>query len=335
MVKMTTQARDDAPRLPPRQPILQRLGERFVSHSFGVGPGRHADSGGVRGYPIDFSVKAEKPTPWPGYASHPGRWLWVGLIQWALGAHERWLAGEGEEWLAGARAAADLLVQHQTDGGAHEGAWLQRAPYPHTFRLTPPWVSGMAQGEGASLLVRMHLETGEERYADSARRALSPLARPTSDGGVCAPLDGGALPEEYPTRPASHVLNGAIFGLWGLRDVGHALGDDRAGAAFTSGVDTLAAHIGRWDTGFWSRYDLFPHPVTNVASSAYHTLHVLQLEAMHALAPRTEIAEAAARFASYSRSPALRTRALAAKVLFRLAVPRSAPLGRVLPWLRR
>jgi hypothetical protein len=192
----------------------------------------------------------------------------------------------------------------------------------------------MAQGEGASLLVRLHAETGDGRYAEAARRALRPMRVPSTDGGAWAPLDGRAFPEEYPTDPPSFVLNGAIFALWGFRDVAVGLGDGDAAGAFEAGVDTLAASIDRWDTGSWSRYDLHPHRVVNVASAAYHELHVTQLEAMNALVARPELAAAAERFARYAASPALRARALAQKALFRAAEPRSALAARALPWAR-
>jgi hypothetical protein len=131
------------------------------------------------------------------------------------------------------------------------------------------------------------------------------------------------------------VLSGAVFALWGLRDVGLALGDADLLRAFEEGVDVLAANIHRWDTGGWSRYDLYPHRVTNVASFAYHELHVTQLEAMNDLAPRPELHEAAERFGAYMASPARRARAFARKALFRMAEPRSARLARVLPWSRQ
>src|SRR3982750_2053578 len=86
---------------PPAPPRYRGPAQRFLSRSFGLAPGRHSDPAGVRGYPVDFSAKATRSSPWEGYAAEPGRWLWVGLVQWALGAYERWLAGEGEEWLAG------------------------------------------------------------------------------------------------------------------------------------------------------------------------------------------------------------------------------------------
>jgi hypothetical protein len=308
--------------------------ERFLSSSFRLARGRHVDPEGVRGYPIDFSSKAEAPTVLPGFLDDPGRYLWVAHAQRALGCFERWVAGEGEEWLEGARRAADVLVERQAAGGPHDGGWVQLRPYPHTYVLEPPWVSAMAQGEGASVLVRMHGETGEERYAEAARRALGPMRIASAEGGASAPLDGRPFPEEYPTDPPSFVLNGAIFALWGLRDVGVGLGDADAAREFEAGVDALAASIHRWDTGSWSRYDLHPHRVPNVASAAYHELHVAQLEAMNALAPRAELARAADRFARYAASPALRARALARKALFRVAEPRSARAARLLPWAR-
>jgi heparosan-N-sulfate-glucuronate 5-epimerase len=308
--------------------------ERFLSSSFGLGPGRHVDPAGVRGYPIDFSAKAGRPTVLDTFVDEPGRHLWVAHAQRGLGCFERWLSGEGEEWLEGARRAAEVLVDKQAAGGVHDGAWVQLRPYPHTYTLSPPWVSAMAQGEGASLLVRLHAQTGDVRYAAAARRALRPIAVPSAEGGASAALDGRAFPEEYPTEPPSFVLNGAMFAMWGLRDVGVGLADRDAARAFGEAVDTLAGSIHRWDTGSWSRYDLFPHRVPNVASPAYHGLHVTQLRAMDALAPRPELRSAADRFADYASSPAKRTAAFARKALFRVVVPRSARAVRLLPWTR-
>ncbi|HEX8648425.1 MAG TPA: D-glucuronyl C5-epimerase family protein [Thermoleophilaceae bacterium] len=304
--------------------------QRFLSSSFEVERGTRTDPAGVRGYPIDFRVKALQTTMWAGFAEDPGAHVWVGPIQRGLGCFERHVAGEGEEWLAAARETADLLVREQRE----DGGWEHRFHYPHTFDIEPPWLSGMAQGEGASLLARVHAETGEERYEEAARRALGPLGRTADEGGASAPLGSALVPEEYPTRPPSLVLNGMIFGLWGLRDVAVAYGDADARAAFEAGVDALAASIDRWDTGWWSAYDLHPHRVRNVASIGYHALHVAQLEATHELAPRPALAEAARRWAGYAESPAARARAWGAKVAFRLAVPRNPRVARALPWAR-
>jgi heparosan-N-sulfate-glucuronate 5-epimerase len=304
--------------------------QRLLSSSFKLARGRHVDPDGVRGYPIDFSAKAVDPELLPGFVHHPGEPLWVAHAQRGLGSYERHLKGDGDQWLDAARRAADLLVERQAD----DGGWVQTRPYPHTYVLHPPWISAMAQGEGASLLVRVHASTGDDRYAEAALRALGPMRRPSREGGASAELDGHWFPEEYPTDPPSFVLNGAVFALWGLRDVAKGLGDAEAAREFETGIDALAASIHRWDTGSWSRYDLHPHRVTNVASRAYHELHVTQLQAMEQLAPRPELRDAAARFAAYDRSRARQAQALARKVLFRIAEPRSARVARLLPWAR-
>jgi hypothetical protein len=190
----------------------------------------------------------------------------------------------------------------------------------------------MAQGEGASLLARIYAETGEERFAEAAARAAEPLYRPTSEGGAAAPLDGTLVPEEYPTDPPSLVLNGMLFGLWGLRDVAVGLGDERATAAFEEAVEAVAAGITRWDVGHWSRYDLYPHRLTNVASTAYHLLHITQLDATGRLARCPELVAVAWRWSAYAERRRYRALAFARKAAFRLAVPRSARAARLLPW---
>ncbi|HEX6391219.1 MAG TPA: D-glucuronyl C5-epimerase family protein, partial [Solirubrobacteraceae bacterium] len=270
----------------------------------------------VAGYPIDLRVKARTPRL-PATVCEPEH-LHVDTAQFGLGAHERWLAGQGQKWLHVAIAAGRQLVAVQEPNGA----WLHRADYPHTFPLRAPWCSAMAQGEGASLLVRLHAITGDATFAQAAARAVMPLSRDLDDGGVRTELGGAPWLEEYPTRPSSYVLNGAIFALWGLRDVGVGLGDQHALRAFDDGVDALAANLHRFDTGWWSLYSRYPHPLRNPASGFYHALHLSQLEGMQRLAPRPQFAATHARWAAYAASRACRTRAFAAKVMFRLAVPR-------------
>lgn len=295
---------------------------RFFSSSFRQPIGAYVDDDAVRGYHIDMRVKASRPQ-WPeAWPWAPGEQSWIALAQLGLGAHERWIAGEGERWLEVARGVADMLCENQVEGGGRDGGWEHHFDLPHTYALPAPWVSAMAQGEAASLLVRLHAATGDERYAQAARRALRLLAVPSGEGGTAAALGGRPFPQEYPTSPPAFVLNGAIFAMWGWYDVALALGDGEARESFEHAVETLALNIHRWDSGWWSLYDLYPHRFRNPASFAYHELHIAQLEAMHRIAPGAELREAADRFASYASSPANRARAFAAKAAFRLLVPR-------------
>jgi hypothetical protein len=299
------------------------------ARSFFLPLGSQIDPGAVRGYPIDMRVKADSSVwPQPDLVA-PGA-LHVETVQYGLGCFERWLSGEGEQWLEAALAVSKHLLSIQES----DGSWLHSKAFPHTFSVPAPWASGITQGEGASLLVRLHLETGEPELAAAARLALLPLSTPQAEGGLCGELGGLPWPEEYPTTPQSHVLNGAIFALWGLRDVAVGLGDRDAGRHFEDGVDSLAANLDRYDAGYWSYYSLFPHPMRNPASSFYHALHVSQLEAMQRLAPRPVFAETRIRWEGYARSSICSVRAFAAKATFRLLVPRKPYSARRL-WRHR
>jgi hypothetical protein len=303
----------------PAVPTMLR-GAGRLSTSFGQPLGERIEPGSVAGYYLDLRVKAKAPV-WPPAELEPvDQRLYMGVAQWGLGAYEHFLHESREEWLAAARSAGEYLLERQEP----DGRWLHPRAYPHTFRLDPPWPSAMAQGECASLLVRLHRETGEDRFAEAALLALAPFRIDSADGGVRAPLAGLPFYEEYPTQPPSFVLNGAIFALWGLLDVAIALGDVDARRDFDAGIDSLAAAIDRWDTGWWSLYDLFPHRTRNVASFAYHELHVEQLRALMLVAPRPELGAALDRFVAYAESPVSRARAFAAKVHFRLLVPKRA-----------
>ncbi len=285
----------------------------------------------VHGYYIDFTLKPVS-AEWPPVWLEPlERQLHVATAQWGLGAYERFLDGEGEAWLEAARKAGDHLLEIQERGGSRDGGWLHRAPMPHTFRLDPPWLSAMAQGEGASLLTRLHLQTGEERYAEAALRALKTMELPVAAGGTLAEFEGQPFLEEYPTEIPSCVLNGTIFAIWGLHDVGRGLGDAAAMDSFERTTTALAALISRFDAGYWSRYDLYPHLKPNIASPAYHLLHIRQLTALDRLSPRPQFQPVIDRFEAYRDSKANRRRAVAAKVVFRLGNPRNQLLAHRLP----
>ena len=125
---------------------------------------------------------------------------------------------------------------------------------------------------------------------------------PVRDGGTLATLEGGPFVEEYPTTPASYVLNGALFAVWGYHDVGLALRDSDTSERFDELIAVLERALHHYDAGYWSRYDLYPHLIPNVASPAYHLLHIKQLQVMGRLTEIAAFSRMAERFEGYRAS---------------------------------
>jgi hypothetical protein len=186
----------------------------------------------------------------------------------------------------------------------------------------------MAQGEAVSLLVRSAVSLQRAEYFEAATRAAKPLLDPAS-GLVSHTMDGPVL-EEYPTQPPSHVLNGWVFALWGLYDLASAGHTSREAAAaasqFDSGATALAARLRLYETcRGWSRYDLYPHRISHVASPFYQRLHVAQLRAMAILRPDLdEFASRADRWEAALGSVPSVTISLARKAAFRMLRPRTS-----------
>jgi hypothetical protein len=216
-------------------------------------------------------------------------------------------------------------------------AWVERAvdergllpyrfPMPHTFALDPPWYSALAQGEAISLLVRAAQVLGRPELLELAERVALPLLDPDSD--LVAVTSDGPVLQEYPTDPPAHVLNGWFFGLWGLYDLAHfatsATPRSREAAdAFARGAAALGERIDRYRTPLgWSLYDLYPHPLPNVASPFYHRLHVEQLRRQHELAPAPRLRTLAEEWGRAAGAPVPLAVALARKLAFRSVRPR-------------
>ena len=245
------------------------------------------------------------------------------LAQFGLGHFEHYAADGDQQALSVAHSVGDYFVAAQARAnGPHLGGWRHEFSYEFGAALQPPWLSAMSQGQAASLLARVFAATGDARYAEAAELALRPMRISVEAGGVLGTLDGRPFLEEYPTSPQSHVLNGAIFALWGVRDVALMTRDPETEKLHLDLVSALSATCSRFDTGGWSRYDLFPERPKNVSSSFYHQLHISQLNVLQALYGGSVFGELAGRFERYQARALLRRAAFVQKVAYRLVVPR-------------
>jgi len=246
------------------------------------------------------------------------------LAIYALAHLELYRKNQADENLNRARICAEWFKANQQS----DGTWLSTFAKKE-FGLVAPYRSAMIQGLGISALCRMGQVLGDSKCLDTAMRALEPFRHDVADSGVTTYHDAGPFFEEYPCRLPCHVLNGFIYAMWGLYDLGRSgplrsrqsecrddkhpdlhdfRGNTDAGQLWESGLKTLIAWLPRYDMGYWSLYHL-PESPRNPATVAYHRLHINQLEVMHALTSEPIFKEYADRWRGYlsHRINALRT----------------------------
>src|SRR5437763_3726308 len=214
---------------------------------------------------------------------------------------------------------ADWLCDHMELNSKGLAVWAHHFDWEYRDTLQSPWYSGLAQGQGISVLVRALKELGNSLYLEAAPRAFVTFQRAISQGGVAFTDASGDLSfEEYIVSPPTHILNGFIWALWGVHDYFLATADKCAQELFSRGVRTLLHNLERYDLGFWSLYEQSGTRLPMVASPFYHRLHIAQLRVMHRLPGEEHFAELARRWESYARSRAKQTRALCYKSAFKL-----------------
>jgi len=244
------------------------------------------------------------------------------IAQLALGYYDRILAGDDRinEFLQqaaffidrGRLVANDVLL------------WEYNFPFQLRGPVGSPWRSALAQGQGISVCLRAFELSKDERYLNAAHQGFNSfrfLAR-EHPGGVLDDSRAYTWLEEYIIEPPTHVLNGFIWALWGVRDYAVAVNDSYAWKLWNQCVRTLQENLQHYDLGFWSSYDMIKfnpskHP-TMPTSSYYQRLHVVQLRAMYMITGVPVFDHYAYKWGKQLTNPLIWTVAQVWKVYFKL-----------------
>lgn len=144
-----------------------------------------------------------------------------------------------------------------------------------TYKLPKGWRSVLGQAILLSSFVRAY-KLGLCN-SDHLRKIVEPLLVRSEEGGfIKINKDYLTWYEEYPTEDRySYVLNGAIFVSLALNEVSSVLNDQKINQVLKNFLISLNKNIGKWDYFGWSKYCLYKD---NMATHAYHRLHIVQLE---------------------------------------------------------
>jgi heparosan-N-sulfate-glucuronate 5-epimerase len=243
----------------------------------------------------------------------------IAIAQWGLANYNLFCQnGDDLRWHKTLKAANWLAANLEQN--AH-GLWVWNHHFDWDYRdtLKAPWYSGLARGQGISLLLRVHVQSGDLKYQCVAEKAFVALTQTVTKGGVLfEDANENLWIEEYLVDPPTHILNGFMWALWGVFDFWLARGDASAKEVFDRGVETLIHNLPRFDTGYWSLYEQSGTRLKMLASPFYHRLHIVQLRVMHRLTGDASFMAIADRWEDYAQSRSNRTRALVEKSVFKL-----------------
>lgn len=191
------------------------------------------------------------------------------IFQYGLGAYDLYLMSGEDRYMKKFMQCAKWAMNHIDEKGRWNNFFFSMPEAPY---------GAMAQGEGASLLIRAYKYTGEAQYLDIAKEAIDFMLLPLEEGGTTKYESGDAYLMEFTSMDM--VMNGAIFAWWGLYD--YVLATNDTGRYREAMAKTLSSFINvlpRFKCSYWSMYSLDGL----IASPFYHNLHIAQMEAMYEL----------------------------------------------------
>ena len=206
----------------------------------------------------------------------------VAIFQYGLGAYDLYLQTGENRYMKKFNQTVKWAIEHQDK----DGRW-------NTFFYIYPEnpYGAMAQGEGASLLLRAYVQTGDEKYLEVAQKAIDYMTKSIEKGGTTIYDKDNVVFAEYTHLPI--VMNGWIFALWGLYDYVLATKDEgQYRELLSKSCETLIKYLPQFKTRYWSKYDL----AGMIASPFYHNLHIAQMQAMYQLTGKSIFDEYAKRW---------------------------------------
>lgn len=178
----------------------------------------------------------------------------VYTIQYALVQHEFMMhEGASEERL---KIFQNCLNWLDEQSETFKDAIVWRSEANIQYNLPKGWISSMYMGQAISLYLRAYQLLGNKAHLETAEKAFKFFKYDYSEGGVKRIDENGDLwLEEYPTDPASYVLNGFAYTFFGILDLYRVTGSKEAKEMYDACIDTLEKNLHKYHRWYWSVYD--------------------------------------------------------------------------------
>ena len=243
----------------------------------------------------------------------------IAVAQYGLAQYNRFVETGADDYKDNFLRQAEWLASSLESNSFDVPVWQHHFDWEYRSGLKAPWRSGLAQGSAISCLSRAAALTGRPAFEEALRQGFTAFLKDVTEGGVTHHGACGEVRiEEYIVDPPSHILNGALWTLFGVWDYFLHVKDPVSEAFFQRCVETLKADLKRYDIGWWSTYEISPYMLRNVASNYYHRLHCVQLEVIHRITGDDIFDEYSRRWIAYEAKTINRLRVLLHKSAFKI-----------------
>lgn len=306
-------------------PLLSRYLSRTGSVSFWHTPVffSNYDFSTLKGYYIDFSSKTaykgpfEKGIPLLDYKGAIGKQFNpCATAQYGLGWYQKLIKGDKNAEKKFLQCAY-WLRQTIHPLASESGVWLYTFDLD-AYDVKAPWISGLSQAQGISLLLRAYLYTQEDSFLETAKQALNALITPIEKGGLLRREGEDVYLEEVVSNRLTGILDGIIFAIFGLHDYYLVTKDKKIKMTLDETLQTLKKNLPLYDLNFWSKGDLYSIDFPMIASPFYHNLHIEQLKALFSLTKEPIFEAYQKKWDGYQKSLFFKTKALIQKIYFKI-----------------
>lgn len=211
----------------------------------------------------------------------------IDIFQYGIATYDLYLLGyEKELMLNKFSNYLKWAIDNQLNNGCWNAVEFRYKQYPY---------SAMAQGEGASLLIRGYVKFKDKNMLLCAKKALDFMLRTVENGGCCEETKDDLIFYEFIKTP--YVYNGWIFAMFGLLDYYIVTKDKYYKIKLDKTINTFKSILPKMDNGYWSMY----RNDATIASPFYHDLHIALLKVLYDYTSDPVFKEYSEKFEKYQK----------------------------------
>ncbi len=190
----------------------------------------------------------------------------------AFGCYNEYLRTNDEEYLDWFYINADWLINYKDENGLlrYQFDWIHE-----NANLQNGWTSAMAQGQTLAVMCMAYHNSADNKYLQAAEVIFTTMHKNFGDSwNLFIDSEDYLWYEEYPNSDFCHVLNGKLFGMWGLWDYYCITRDNDALKLLQGGIASVIDNYQIWDVDGQDGSSYCTHSDT---ISDYHWIHKRQL----------------------------------------------------------